>query len=705
MPNRQRRPDPPPSPNPATRREREGSGEPSSKPDLRVTKWHGFTLSAFQIRAVEAVRAGKNVLVAAPTGAGKTLVAEYAMEDAVQRGGRCIYTSPIKALSNQKYRDFRDDPEVDVGIMTGDVTIQPGAQVLIMTTEILRNAIFENSDFLADVEYVIFDEIHYMDDRERGTVWEESLIFLPERVRLICLSATVSNVDELGSWLAEIRTHEIEIVRSDKRPVPLSHWFCTEEEHIFAPDRIGRARKRAEQAESTKRRQRAREKSKGGRRGRPFRGRNDGAPDPSALFDHLQETEQLPALVFSFSRKDCERLALANGRRRVLDAAGSARMEVLQKELIELFQLPESSWDDPLFAMARRGVSYHHAGMLPVQKEVVERMFTEGLLRLLFTTETFALGINMPARSVVFNALRKFDGISFDWLRTRDFQQMAGRAGRQGIDDKGFVYCLLGDRDVREAPLERLIAGKSEPVRSRFDLSYSSLLHLVEVLGRERVPEAWQKSFHQYQGRERNKTAREKQRRIQQKVITAHLELLEELGYLRGDQLTARGRIARLLNGYELSVTELLFRGVLENLPPRALAVVFVGLVWEERGRDRPYVPARLFGDLRHRTSGLAAELCSLEERHGVAEKTKRPDWGLTAATLAWIDGVPFEELEAHTDATPGDVCRTFRMTLQLMKNVRRAIDPDWDLSTTLRETVEAMNRDEIDARRQLELG
>ena len=171
----------------------------------RVVGWKGYDLTRFQIDAVAAIRAGHNVLVAAPTGAGKTLVAEYAISEAVARGKRCIYTAPVKALSNQKYRDFRDDPTVDVGLMTGDVTIHAQAQVLIMTTEILRNAIFENPALLSDVEYVIFDEIHYMDDRERGTVWEESLIFLPQSVRLVCLSATISNVEELGSWLGEVR--------------------------------------------------------------------------------------------------------------------------------------------------------------------------------------------------------------------------------------------------------------------------------------------------------------------------------------------------------------------------------------------------------------------------------------------------------------------------------------------------------------------
>ena len=204
--------------------------EPTERfgPDGRAIGWKGFTLSRFQLQAVDAIRGGRNVLVSAPTGAGKTLVAEYAIEDAVRSGRRCIYTAPIKALSNQKYRDFQNDPTIDVGLMTGDVTINKEAPVLIMTTEILRNAIFESPRLLHDVAYVIFDEVHYLDDRERGTVWEESLIFLPSTTRIISLSATVANVEELGAWMREIRPQDLDVIVDEKRPVPLSHWVhCT----------------------------------------------------------------------------------------------------------------------------------------------------------------------------------------------------------------------------------------------------------------------------------------------------------------------------------------------------------------------------------------------------------------------------------------------------------------------------------------------
>ncbi|MCB9906668.1 MAG: DEAD/DEAH box helicase, partial [Planctomycetes bacterium] len=681
-------------------------------PKGRIIKWKQFTLSPFQIQSVDAVRQGHNVLVAAPTGAGKTLVAEYAIEDAVQRGKRCIYTSPIKALSSQKYRDFKADPNIDVGIMTGDVTLNPNAQVLVMTTEILRNAIFENTGMLQGVEFVIFDEIHYMDDLERGTVWEESLIFLPREVRLICLSATVSNVLELGNWLTEIRDQETVIVQEASRPVPLSHWVWTEESGVFDPSKLNFQRKRAEQIvqEQKKRKSfkpRGRRDRRGGRSGRVF----SPPPDPTSLLLELAEKNLLPALVFSFSRKDCERLARRCQKLtdsfRLLSREEQRRMEDLQEELIELFQLNRGMLRGEIMAMAREGVGYHHAGMLPVHKELVERMFTHGLLKLLFTTETFALGINMPARSVVFNGLKKYDGVNFDWLRTRDYMQMAGRAGRQGIDEKGFVYCIQSPSDLIEAPLERLFAGKPEPVTSRFRLSYASLLHLIEHLGRERLFEAWEKSFHYWQTRDKNKKVQERQRRQQRRLVESHLSFLEAIGYIENDLVTPRGRLARQINGYEIQATELIFHGTLDALSARSLAMTAVALIFEERRRfGAPTRSRNPYQEDQRLVSNALRDAFQKEAQYGIEPGMKRPDWGLTPAVMAWYGGGTLEDVEETTEATLGDVCRVFRMAIQLLRNLRRAIDdPKWDLSDRLEEALVTMNRDEIDARRQLELG
>ncbi len=677
-------------------------GDPQQNEETdRVTHWKGYQLSIFQIQAVAAVRSGANVLVSAPTGAGKTLVAEYAIEDAVRRGRRCIYTAPIKALSNQKYRDFRDDPSVDVGLMTGDVTIAPGAQVLIMTTEILRNAIFENPRGLDDIEYVVFDEVHYMDDVERGSVWEESLIFAPPSIRFICLSATIENIDQVGSWIREIRPHPLEVIRSEDRPVPLVHRFYRRRTGLFDIHRIKQVREREGGLAKSRKR-----KDKRSGRGPKFK-RSDDIDDVAHLLDELSQKELLPALVFSFSRRDCERLANRNRHRHLLSDAEFDQMQALQRELVQLFQLDEGELKGEIFSLASAGIGYHHAGMLPAHKELVERMFTSGLLKLLFTTETFALGINMPARTVVFHSLKKFDGVSFDYLRTRDYLQMAGRAGRQGIDKEGLVVSYLGERDLMEAPVERILSGRSEPVESRFRLAYSSILHLLERLGRERLHEAWEKSFNQFQHRAKNEKARERNRRRQRRLLDSHLALLEDLNYIENsEQLTPRGHVACLIYGYELQITEMLFRGALENLPPTALAVIFVGLIHEERRRgNEVWVPAKMFGGVRRHISQMVAGLLRREARFKIPSPLKQPDWGLTPAVIAWSEGASFEDLQELTEAPAGDICRTLRMAVQLLRQVRRAIDSSWDLGHALDEAAAALNRSEVDARRQLELG
>lgn len=674
-----------------------------SAPEASVSEFRGYRLNPFQVEAVEAIRAGSNVLVSAPTGAGKTLVAEYAILEAVRRGRRCIYTAPIKALSNQKYRDFKADPEIDVGILTGDVTIHPAAQVLVMTTEILRNTIFESPHLLRDVDFVVFDEIHFLDDPERGTVWEESLIFAPEGIRFICLSATVSNVRELGEWLGEIRSHPIAVVESHDRPVPLTYLLYSERHGTF--DLARRERVRKNLSPPTRERSKARGRSHGDRRG-PDRENWTASPDCSPLLDQLQRDRLLPVLVFSFSRKDCERLAYRNLERELLEPDETERMREVQRELVETFQLDPRELAGDVFSMARRGIGFHHAGMLPVHKELVERMFTSGLLKLLFTTETFALGINMPARTVVFHSLRKFDGVSFDYMSTRDFLQMAGRAGRQGLDTEGLVYTLLSPRDLSEAPLQRLFAGRPEAVESRFRLSFSSILHLVEDLGRKRVQEAWEKSFNHFQHRGASQKERDRNRRQMVRVLNGHLSLLDELGYLDGDVLTPRGRLARRINGFEIQITELFFRGLLEDLPPDQLAMIFVALLHEERRPGEPRrVPSRYHGNLRRNVDRLMNELVVRSFRHDLDVPLKRPQWGLTPAALAWFEGAGLEEVGELTDHSPGDLCRTFRMAIQLMRQARRAIDPDWDVGERLGEAILRLNRDEVDAKRQLELG
>jgi len=685
-----------------------------SAPERRTeapTRFKGFLLSAFQLQAVRAIEEGHDVLLSAPTGAGKTLVAEYAIHKSVERGRRCIYTAPIKALSNQKYRDFRDDPVIDVGLMTGDVTIHPGAQVLIMTTEILRNTMLEDPASLADVEYVIFDEVHYMDDPERGTVWEESLIFAPPTMRFICLSATIDNLGQLGAWIREIRQHDLTVVSSTKRPVPLKHRFYLAEHGLFDEHALPRVRKQyggAAAARSGPPRRRLSFEER-------MRVREDArraeAGGYARLLDELVDAGQTPILSFCFSRKDCERLALSNRRRDLLDADERVRMDALLRQTMAAFQLDERQLEvGELFKLCARGIAYHHAGMLPVHKEIVERLFTSGLLKLLFTTETFAVGINMPARTVTFFSLRKFDGESFDWLRTREYMQMAGRAGRQGIDTEGLVVSRIDAKDLEEAPLEKLVRGKPEPIESRFRLSYSAILHLIEDLGRERLFEAWQKSFNQFQHREGGKKARERNANLQRRFLDGLVGFLHESGFLADDGgrdvLTPKAKVARTIYGFELQTAEWLWRGILEETDPAGLATLFVGLVYEDRKRfDQDSVPQRLYGGLRRHAGQIIGRLAHAEARFEVPVPLKQPDWGLTPAVVAWMRGRTFTELSEVSEVPGGDICRCFRMAVQVMRQLRSAVDASYDLHDRLREAMETLGRDEVDARRQLELG
>ncbi len=676
--------------------------------ETRVTTFKGFQLSAFQIQSVEAIRRGENLLVSAPTGAGKTLVAEYAIFEAIKRGKRVIYTAPIKALSNQKYRDFRDEPDVDVGLMTGDVTINPEGQVLIMTTEILRNQIFESPAMLHDVDYVIFDEVHFMDDIERGTVWEETFIFAPRGIKFVSLSATIQNLDQLGSWIREIREEDLTVVRSDKRPVPLKHRLFTEKSGLFDLGRLPAIAKHELEAEKHKK-QGGREGGRGRGRGRVFRQ----PPKLDRLLDEVQDNDAIPVLVFSFSRKDVERLAYANQHRELLNEEESDRMEVLQRELISSYEMDEGEYIGEVFRLARHGIGYHHAGMLPIHKEVVERMFCTGLLKMIFTTETFAIGINMPARTVVFASLKKYDGVSMDYLRTRDYLQMAGRAGRQGIDKEGLVISMLGLKDLEEAPLKRILSGNPEPVQSRFKLAYSTLLHLISHMGRNHIHEAWDKSFNRYQHREGSRKAREYNRQRQHELLDNHLDFLEELGYFEPEgpevgrgSLTGRGKLSSHIYGYEIQVTELLYQGVLEDLPAKPLAMIFTALIYEERRREgAPRLPARLYGDLRNKVDRAIRDMQKVEARFGIESPMKTCDWGLTRPLFDWIRGGTLEEIEERMDTGAGDFVRTLRMSVQLLRNVRRAIPKDWSMYDSIGDAIQLLNRDEVDATRQLELG
>ncbi|MHC5011636.1 MAG: DEAD/DEAH box helicase [Planctomycetota bacterium] len=664
--------------------------------------FRGLTLFPFQRDAIHAIFSGRSVVVAAPTGAGKTLVADYAIEHALGADRRVVYTSPIKALSNQKFRDFRAHyGEGHVGIMTGDVTIQPEAPLLIMTTEIFRNTIFEDPERLEGFDFVIFDEVHYLDDRERGTVWEEALIFAPPHISVVALSATVPNVEEFAAWIAQVRETEVDVIIEEERPVPLTH-------KVWIPGRGPRAldEVRRHLVEMGRvRRDGFRQRGRHRRRGPGRRAQEEILRQASTkLLDHLQQRRLLPAIYFCFSRMDCERLARRNASRELLSVDERWRMLDVFDALAERYEVQDAYDTRALRALAERGVLYHHAGMLPIDKEIVERLFTSGLVKMLFATETFALGVNMPARSVCFHALCKFDGIEFGPILSREYWQMAGRAGRQGIDDNGWVFSLLDETRIGYHDLERLQSGRTEPVRSRFNLNYSGILNLYRRLGR-RVPEAWQQSFARYQRDAHGKGKGKGGKRSGEARIRARLRVLEDAHYIDAEGLTRKGELCSRINGYEVAVTEAYEGGWIGRCDPVQLAMMFGSIVYEARRNDDSARCTRPRKGIAVPFTLHMEAFAAHEAACGVPTPIRPPDFSIAGPVQFWAEGEHFETVLSRTTLAPGDLVRVLRMTIQMLRQAAHALPPGDPCVETLNRARELIDRDVVDARRQLELG
>ena len=450
-----------------------------------------FSLDDFQLEAIRAIEAGQSVIVSAPTGAGKTLVAEFAIHMALATGKRIAYTTPLKALSNQKFNDFtRVLGAETVGILTGDVKVNPHGRVLVMTTEILRNALYGSG--LEDLGYIVLDECHYMGDEGRGTVWEEIIVNAPQDVLLVGLSATVANVKEIADWISIVHRPIVPIFHPH-RPVPLSYAVAdlAGEVHEIAEVRAGRARLVGDES-----------------RGPDARGRwyTRRVVDPVVLIADLEARGWLPAIYFIFSRAGCERAmddVLAEGRG-LLTAAQRDDVERAINELVEESPtVAESALNQTVFQALRLGVGLHHAGILPSVKRLIELSFERGLCKVVFATETMSLGIHMPARSVVLQGVTKRTDRGFRALSHNELTQMAGRAGRRGIDPEGKCVIALDARDGVE-DLLRVVDGSPEPIESQFKLGYgSAALLLATGAPPEALRRRIESSFGQYQNLKR----------------------------------------------------------------------------------------------------------------------------------------------------------------------------------------------------------
>ena len=482
----------------APRAEREddalGTLEHPRPPAQPVRTWP-FVLDPFQETSVACIERRESVLVSAHTSAGKTVVAEYAIALALSRGQRVIYTSPIKALSNQKFRELKEEFG-DVGLMTGDTTISPDATCLVMTTEILRSMLYRGSRIVREVAWVVFDEIHYLRNKERGVVWEETIIMLPDTVRMVFLSATIPNALEFAQWIAQTHRQPCHVVYTDMRPVPLQHYIfpalgdglhlVVDENGAFCNDNFQKAL--ASLTPENMRLLAAAQGQSGSAGGGPGGRKKKGganssvAPDCQRIVKMLLERHYNPLIVFAFSKREVESLALQMGRLDLLtDAEKGLVGQIFRNALASLSaadrQLPQIV---NLLPLLLRGIAIHHSGLLPLLKEVIELLFQEGLVKVLFATETFSMGLNMPARTVVFTSVRKFDGATFRNVTPGEYIQMSGRAGRRGLDDRGIVVLMIDDR-LEPADIKNMVWGESDPLNSAFYVSYSMLLNLLRV--------------------------------------------------------------------------------------------------------------------------------------------------------------------------------------------------------------------------------
>ena len=453
-----------------------------------------FPLDDFQIAGCQALESGKGVLVAAPTGAGKTIVGEFAVDLAILSGTKCFYTTPIKALSNQKFSELvMRYGESKVGLLTGDTSINSEAQIVVMTTEILRNMIYANSSTIDKLKYVVMDEVHYLADKFRGAVWEEILIHLPESVQVVSLSATVSNAEEFGEWLQTVRG-DTEIIVSEIRPVPLY-------QHVLFGNRLLDLfdNEMKLNPELTKLERDTYRQVRGNWRDKPKGPKTLSRPD---VIEKLDREGLLPAITFIFSRKACDaavkqclqsgiKLTNENDRSRIRTIVSKNIGNLAQEDLVVLGYY---EWLEGL----EKGIAAHHAGLLPAFKTTVEELFQEGLVKAIFATETLALGINMPARTVVLEKLSKWNGEGHVAISAGEYTQLTGRAGRRGIDIEGNAV-ILWNNDLDSNSVGGLASTRTYPLKSSFKPTYNMSVNLISQFGADKARSSLESSLAQFQ--------------------------------------------------------------------------------------------------------------------------------------------------------------------------------------------------------------
>ena len=469
-----------------------------------------FIADDFQIEAINDIKSNNNVLVVAPTGSGKTYIAEKSIEHYLSKQKNVFYTTPIKALSNQKFNDFNRDG-ISTGLLTGDRTINKDSELVVATTEILRNMIFSNDEKLENTGLIILDEVHYLGDKDRGTTWEEIIIHANQNIKFLCLSATIKNKNEFLEWIVSLRG-STSLVNSEIRPIPLEISLVTS----------SKSDKNIKTIKSSKD-NKNRKIFKFDRQAKQFT-----KPKLNEQAAYLESRNLLPVIFFFFSRERVEsssrqlanKMSVIENKNDIKDKYNEVFKDLTPEE-INLLNLDEHMW------MWSRGVGYHHAGLAPIVKEFVEYLFLNRYIKYLFATETLALGINMPAKSIYIDRLHKYDGIKTRPLTQSEFLQLSGRAGRRGIDDKGFAF-LSYDKSVNREWYSNLFTLKPNDLISAFSVNYSSILNLLNIYNEDEAVELLRKSFFAYQNMYKTDKL--------EKLFSAKYGVLNQLGFLNSDK-------------------------------------------------------------------------------------------------------------------------------------------------------------------------
>ncbi len=621
-------------------------------------QFQNFTLDKFQEDAIKAIDENHSVLVSAPTGSGKTLIADYIIDKDIKENKRIIYTAPIKALSNQKFKDFTEQyGEEKIGLITGDVVINPTAGVLIMTTEVYRNMAIMNDPILDDVSYCVMDEIHFISDEERGYIWEESIIFSPEHIRFLFLSATIPNRDEFAGWVESIKEHDVKVIKHHIRSVPLERLFYDVELGITKLESI-------------------REKKELDKypvydhfgKGRCRRARVP-LPDFTRLIEEIKEKDKLPCIYFVFSRAKTQDYALQLMKKQQFLTDEEHKKSV--SEVVASFKTISKDAASLKSAQLLRqclpkGIGFHHAGMLPDMKHIVEKLFSMGLIKILFATETFAVGINMPAKTVCFDNLRKYTGIGFRYLNSKEYFQISGRAGRRGIDKTGLSVSVIHRPSADFDKIEEFTKEDKLPLISQFKLTYNTVLNLLNLHSEAEVQKILAMNFYTYQ-KLKDKSGDRRVLSLIKARFTKVVKTLLRLNYVKDGELTNLGLFATKIFSNEIDISQLFAGEFKFELDEYSILVILFAIVYEPK-KDTTF--HELF------KSDKITKLLRSLDNHPVL---KQREWidnieKMTAIVELIYQQKRFIQVLDNTNLLEGDIIRLFMQVLDKLEQIDKAL-------------------------------